>query len=72
VQSLGLALLLGAGAVPYAGVAVPLPAVAASAGLGLVVLLVGGLLGASWSCSVCKQPVARSMHVCPSCRASFT
>jgi hypothetical protein len=73
VQGLGVVLLLGAGVAPYAAVGLVVQAVAAIAVLGLALVLVGGLLNLRWACSVCSQPIAgRSVHVCPSCHASFT
>jgi hypothetical protein len=73
VQALGVVLLLGAGFVPYSGVALAVPVVAGLAILGLALLLLGGLLHLKWVCGLCKQPIAdRSVHVCPSCHASFT
>ena len=72
VQVLGGVLLLGAGYGLYAQIAV-VAVLAAVAGLGVVLLGAGGLLGLGWICSACKQPVARSGgFMCPSCRASFT
>jgi hypothetical protein len=66
-------LLLAASAVPYAGLALVVQAVAAIAALGLALVLLGGFLNLKWACSVCRQPIAgRSVHICPSCHASFT
>jgi hypothetical protein len=71
VQVLGAALMLGAGAGLY--FALMLPVVAGLAGVGLLLLLVGGLLQRRWVCSLCKQPVGgRAVFVCPSCHAALT
>jgi hypothetical protein len=76
VQVLGVLLLLGGASFWLFGEVDPVVkeiAAASLAGLGLVVLLVGGLLDLKWVCSLCKAPVAgKSVHVCPSCHASFT
>ncbi len=72
VQGLGILLLLGAGVALYGLFPLVVQAVAALAILGIVLLLVGGLLNVNWVCSSCRKPVARSAHICPSCRASFT
>lgn len=73
VQGLGGALLLGAGVGLYCHVALMVEGVAALAILGLALLLLGGLLDLKWVCGLCKKPIAgRSVHVCPSCHASFT
>jgi rubrerythrin len=66
-------LLLGAGYGLYSQVDLMMKGAAALAVLGLLLLLVGGLLNLKWVCSLCKKPIAdRSVHVCPSCHASFT
>jgi hypothetical protein len=73
VQALGVALLLGTFVAPFAGVALMVQVMAGVVGAGLLLVFVGGLLNVRWVCGLCKQPVAgRSVHVCPSCRASFT
>ena len=73
VQGLGVVLLLGAGLGLYSQVALVVQAVAALAILGLVLVVLGGLLDLKWVCGLCKKPIAnRSVHVCPSCHASFT
>jgi hypothetical protein len=73
VQGVGGVLLLGAGYGLYSQVDLMMKGAAALAVLGLLLLLVGGLLNLKWVCSLCKKPIAdRSVHVCPSCHASFT
>ena len=73
VQVLGAVLLLGAGYALYGQLGLVVWGIAALAVLGLGLLLLGGLLDLKWVCGICKQPVAgRSVHVCPSCHASFT
>ncbi len=72
VQALGGLLATAAGVAPLAGLEVPAVVVAAVSGLGFVLIFAGGLLGLRWVCGQCRQPVARSVHFCPSCHASFT
>jgi hypothetical protein len=73
VQALGIVLLLGAGFAYCSQLSLLVEGLAALAILGLALLVLGGLLDLKWVCGLCKQPVAgRSVHVCPSCHASFT
>jgi len=63
--------MLAALFVPFAGVALPMAAIAAAAGVGFVLVVVGGALGVKTVCGLCKAPIARGVQICPSCRASF-
>ena len=72
VQALGGLLLVVAGVCLHGDIPLLLAGVAVIAGLGFVLLLVGGLLDVKRVCSLCKRPVARDELVCTSCRASFT
>jgi hypothetical protein len=73
VQGLGLMAVLGAGVGLYGPVALGVQGAGALAILGVVLVLLGGVLDLKWVCSSCKKPIAgRSVHVCPSCHASFT
>ena len=72
MQLLGGLVASGAGVLPVAGLEVSATVIAAMSGVGFVLILVGGLAGLRWTCGECRQPVARSMHLCPSWHASFT
>jgi hypothetical protein len=63
--------MLAAVFVPLGGMALPMAAIAAAAGVGFVLVIVGGVLGVKTVCVMCKAPVARSVQICPSCRGSF-
>jgi hypothetical protein len=73
VQAVGIVLLPGAFVGLFSDVPLVVQGGEGLAGLGVLLVVLGGFLNLKWVCAVCKNPIAgRSVLVCPTCHASFT